>query len=177
MKGYWLIILFFCGWVSNGTAQKYWSDLTDNERNFLAHSGKVTPEARGYFQDPSLQLTDSTQAHQLLAEIGSCDKQHLPFYWQLFSQVNWPSTIDTVVAASHLFNLLERYPRFVIGYYQLNLNKRTQQRYIDYLAKGYQETPWLYPSVKEVKKKLRRVLPRSYRKTVRQFIKQLEAAF
>lgn len=177
MKEYWLVILLLCGWLSNGTAQKYWSELTDNEREFLAHSGKVSPEARGYFQDPSLQLTDSNLANQLLAEIGSCDPQHLAFYWQFFAQTQWPASIDSAVAASHLINLLERYPNFIIGYYAQGLDKRTLDRYTALLAHGYRTTPWLYTNTKDLKKRLKKQVDKDHRKAVRTFIRQLEAAF
>lgn len=177
MKGFWCIILVLFGGVGSVTAQPYWAELTDNEREFLAHSGKVSPMARSYFQDPSLLLTDSTQANQLMAEIGNCDQQHLPFYWQLFAQTKWPATFDSAIAASHLVNLLERYPNFVMGYYAQGHDKRTSDRYTAILADGYRTTPWLYTNTKDLKKRLRKQVDKAHRKAVKSFIRQLEAAF
>lgn len=158
-------------------AQPYWPSLSDSEQSFLSHSGKVSALARGYFQDPSLTLKDSLTAMQLITEIGQCDKQHLPLYWQLFAQTDWPPSIDSTVAASHLSNLLERYPDFIIGYFATQADRKTNDRYIALLAHGYSATPWLYPNTKVLKKRLKKQVDAQHRKAIKLFIKQLTAAF
>lgn len=171
-----IIACSLCSLIA-ATAQPFWTSLSDSEQSFLSHSGKVSPLARSYFQDPSLTLTDSLSAMQLLQEIGQCDKQHLPLYWQLFAQTDWPATIDSTIAASHLSNLLERYPDFIIGYFATQPDQKTNDRYIAFLAYGYNTTPWLYPNTKTLKKRLKKQVNPQYKKATRLFIKQLIAAF
>lgn len=174
MRVFWTtIIAFLFGLTIQG--QTYWRDLSPAAREQLSHSGKVSPLARSYFQDPSMPPPDSASAMALLQEIGNTGATLLPFYWQLFSQTHWPASIDTTVAAPYLFNLLSLYPKFIIGTYQSGFYPSAIQQYSDILRHGMATTPFLFPDLKSLRKQLKKRLPSSYRKGIRAFYRAMQA--
>ncbi len=172
----WLCVLLMMPLLAQG--QTYWQELDADTRERMETNGRITPQARGYFNDATLSPADSAVTLQLLQEIGNSPKELLPFYWQLLSQLpDFPAGTDSVAAAASLFNLVNLHPDFIINYYQLGYDQKLMTRYVSLLSAGYMATPWLYPNTPDLRQTLKKQVSKDYRKGIKVFIEALEEQF